>query len=237
MQRVLTGIDGLDKITLGGLPKGASILLAGASGTGKTILAMQFLYNGAFKYNEAGLYVTFEANPKAISWDMESFGWDLRKMQDKNLLKIYKLNLTATRPEQLQQQVEAELRIISRMVKELNIKRLAVDSTTAFGARISSEGEIRSLLYSFSDSLKELDCTALLVAETKASRDSFSAFGVEEFVADGIIAMYFMPPNRSIHVRKLRGSNHSKKVHPFEIDERGITVKDKDEVLWEALNK
>lgn len=237
MERILTGIEGLDKITFGGIPKSASILLCGASGTGKSILAMQFLYNGAVRHKEAGLYVTFEANPKAISWDMESFGWDLKKLQENNTLKIYKLNLTATKPEVLAQQVEAELRIISRMVKEFNIKRLVVDSTTAFGTRIANEGSIRALLYSFSDSLKELDCTSLLIAETKATRDSFSAFGVEEFVADGIIALYFTPPNRSIHVRKLRGTNHSKKVHPFDIDERGVSVKDKDEVLWEALNK
>ena len=56
-------------------------------------------------------------------------------------------------------------------------------------------------------------------------------------MSDGIIAMYFTPPNRSIHVRKMRGTSHSKKVHPFEITEKGITIKDKDEVLWEALSK
>ena len=133
MIKILTGIDGLDKILNGGIPQGASILVSGSAGTGKTILAMQFLYNGATKFNEAGLYVTFEANQKAIAWDMENFGWDLKRLQDKSMLKIYKLNLTATRPEQLHQQIDAELRIISKTCKEFNIKRLVVDSTTAFG--------------------------------------------------------------------------------------------------------
>lgn len=235
MQRVQTGIEGLDKLSGGGLPKGASILVSGAAGTGKTILAMQFLYNGALKYNEAGLYVTFETNPKTISWDMESFGWDIKKLQDKGLFKIYKLNITATRPEQIKQQIESELRIISRMAKEINAKRLVVDSTTAFGARLINTAELRGFLYNFCDSLKELDCTTLLTAETRGGKTDFSAFGVEEFVVDGIIALYFTPPNRSIFVRKMRGTNHSKKVHPFEISDKGIVVKDKDEVLWEGV--
>ena len=235
MERILTGIEGLDRITAGGFPKGSSILVSGAAGTGKTILAMQFLYNGALKCNEAGLYVTFETNPKTISWDMESFGWDIKKLQDKNLFKIYKLNITATRPEQVRQQIESELRIIAKMAKEINAKRLVVDSTTAFGARLASTAELRGFLYNFCDSLKELGCTTILTAETRGGKNDFSAFGVEEFVVDGIVSLYFTPPNRSIFVRKLRGTNHSKRVHPFEINGKGVEVKDKDEVLWEGL--
>jgi len=237
VERVPTGIEGLDKLVQGGIPKGASVLLSGSAGTGKTILALQYLYNGAVKYNEAGVYITFEGSPKTIAWDMESFGWDFKKLQDKSLLKIYRLNLTATSPALAEQQIEAELRIISRMVKELNAKRLVVDSTTAFAARLGGEAAVRNILYNFCDSLKQLECTSLLTTETGSGRTDFSAFGVEEFVSDGIIAMYFTPPNRSIHVRKMRGTSHSKKVHPFEITEKGITIKDKDEVLWEALGK
>jgi len=132
-------------------------------------------------------------------------------------------------------QVEAELKEIAKIVKEIGAKRLVVDSTTAFGVWIKDQGTMRSLLYRFTDGLKDIGTTTLLVAETKGSRKSFSAFGVEEFVADGVIALYFTPPNRSIFVRKMRGTNHSKSPHPFQISSDGITVSPKDTIMWESI--
>jgi KaiC/GvpD/RAD55 family RecA-like ATPase len=94
---------------------------------------------------------------------------------------------------------------------------------------------LRHQLFEFTSRLKELDCTTLLISETKSERNVFSAMGVEEFVADGVVALYFTPPHRNIFVRKMRGTNHSKSVHPFDITERGIVVHSRDEVLWDAI--
>ncbi|MEM4364116.1 MAG: ATPase domain-containing protein, partial [Candidatus Diapherotrites archaeon] len=147
--------------------------------------------------------------------------------------RIYKMNLYTE--ENVEAQIKEELKVIARLVKEMGCKRLVVDSTTAMGVWISEIGKIRHMLYTFADSLKEFGCTTILIAETKGDKTEYSAFGVEEFIVDGVIMLYFNPPNRAIFVRKLRGTNHSKKVHPFTITEFGIEVRPKDEIVWEAL--
>ncbi|MFH1696749.1 MAG: ATPase domain-containing protein [Candidatus Diapherotrites archaeon] len=233
MERIKTGVNGLDELVQGGIPQGSTVLVSGGAGTCKTILASSYIYHGAKDYNEPGLYVTLEENIKNISWNIENFGWDIKSLQDKNLMRMYRLHLDPE--DDVKKQVDAELKTIASIVEEMGAKRLAVDSTTAFAVWMQQAGEIRSLLYRFTDALKNLNCTTMLISETKGRRTDFSAFGVEEFVADGVLALYFTPPHRSVFVRKMRGTNHSKSPHPFEITTQGLIIRAKDEIMWEAI--
>ncbi|MDO8537748.1 MAG: ATPase domain-containing protein [archaeon] len=235
MKRVPTGIDGLDVLIQGGLPQASAVLLSGGPGTGKTIMSTQFLYKGAKDFGETGLFVTLETNLKNITWNMENFDWDIKSLQEKELFKIYKLNLSGRRKEDVEDQIFEELDVISEMVEKNNVKRLVIDSTTALGTWVKEQGSLRSMLFNFIDGLKKLDCTTLLTAETKGGKNDFSAFGVEEFISDGVISLYFSPPFRSIFIRKMRGTNHSMAPHPYNITERGILVKSKDEIMWESI--
>jgi len=233
LERVKSGIPGLDELIEGGFPVGSTTLLSGGTGTCKTIFSMQYIYNGALLYNEPGLFVTIEANPKNIAWNMESFGWDIGKLQEDRKINIYRMHLAPKRS--FGELVKEELATITGIVKELGIKRIAVDSTTAFASLIDDPSTIRSILFKFADGLKELNCTTVFTSETKSEKNVFSAYGVEEFMADGLIMLYFTPPNRSIFVRKMRGTKHSKTVHPFEVTPKGIVIKPKEQVLWEAI--
>ncbi len=233
MERVKTRVVGFDELIEGGIPEGSTVLVSGGAGTCKTILGISYIYFGAREANEAGLFVTLEGNIKNITWNIENFGWDVKSLQDKNLMKIYKLHLNPK--ENVEMQIDAELKAIANIVKEMKAKRLVIDSTTAFAVWLKETGAIRALLYQFTDSLKEMGCTTMLIAETKGKRDEFSAFGVEEFVSDGVVALYFTPPHRSIFIRKMRGTDHSKTVHPFKISKRGLEISPKDEILWEAI--
>ncbi len=235
MKRVPTGIEGLDQLIQGGVPQGSTALVSGASGTGKTIFALQYLYGGALKQNEPGLYVTLETNLKNITWNMQNFNWDIKKLQEKDLFKIYKLQLSGKKPEQVEEQIYEELKAISDMVEKIGAVRLVVDSTTALGIWIREPGALRSTIYEFTDYLKNLNCTTLLTAETSTRRGQFSAFGIEDFIADSIIALYFTPPHRSLFVRKMRGTDHSTSVHPFEISDQGILVRGREEIPWDSL--
>lgn len=239
MNRVPTGIPGFDELIQGGIPEGASVLVGGGPGAGKTIMAMQYIYEGARSYNDPGLYVTLETGLKDITWNMQSFNWDIKTLQDKNMMKIYRLNFGASRdPIKVEEQVEKELAIITKMVDSIDAKRLVIDSVTAFGVWVSEPGALRHMLFEFVNRLKETGCTTILTSEiAEESRNKFSAFGVEEFVVDGVVALYFTPPNRSIFVRKMRGTNHSKSVHAFDVVENGIEVRPKDEILWGALRQ
>ncbi|PIN85484.1 MAG: hypothetical protein COV47_01760 [Candidatus Diapherotrites archaeon CG11_big_fil_rev_8_21_14_0_20_37_9] len=233
MDRTKTGVKGFDELIEGGFPTGSAMLLSGGAGTGKTIFGLSYLYNGAKNFDEAGLYITLEGNLKNIVWDMESFGWDVKPLQDAGKFRIYKINLHTT--ENVQRQIEEELKVISKIVEEMGCKRLVVDSTTTLGLWIPDQGKMRHMLYTFADTLKELECTTMLIAETKGGKLDFSAFGVEEFLVDGVVSLYFTPPNRSIFIRKMRGTNHSKSVHAFDINEDGVVVKPRDEILWDAI--
>src|SRR3989344_201504 len=164
MERVKTGIKGLDELIQGGFPAASTVLLSGGTGTGKTIFGLTYLYSGAKDYREPGLYITLEGNLKNIVWNMESFGWDIKPLQDSGMFKIYKLNLHTQ--ENVERQIEEELRVIAKLVRQMGAKRLVVDSTTALGLWIADQGKLRNLLYTFADSLKDLNCTTLLIAET-----------------------------------------------------------------------
>jgi circadian clock protein KaiC len=235
LDRIKTGIAGMDELLSGGIPKGSNVLLSGGAGTGKTILAMQYLYNGSMQFGEPGVYVTFEGSVRELAWNMESFKWDLKRLQDNGMLTIYRLNLTFIQDrELLERAVNEQLQEIAKKVEEINAKRLVIDSTTVFGAYMEA-GLLRSTLFQFCDRLKNLGCTTMLTSETQPSKINFSAYGVEEFVTDGIIALYFTPPNRSIFIRKMRGTEHSKNPHPLIIDNNGIKINPKDNILWEAI--
>lgn len=235
VERIKSGVPGFDELVEGGIPKGSSVLITGGSGTGKTIFAMEYIYEGA-RMGEPGLFVTLESNLKNVVWNMQSFQWDIKALQDKNLMKIYRLHLMPSKTtEGFEEQIHSELTTIGRIVKEVGIQRLAIDSTTAFALWIKDMGLLRHVLFEFVDSLKELNCTTLLVSETKGGKTDFSAFGIEEFVVDGVVALYFIPPNRSVFIRKMRGTKHSQTVHPFNITEKGLEIRPKDEILWEAL--
>lgn len=233
IDRVQTGVPGLDELIEGGIPQGASVIVAGGTGCGKSILAMQYLYNGATQFNEPGVFVTIETSKQNLLWDMENFNWDLKSLQNKNMLKIERLKFT---PEaDMEQQVLQQLQLIAKLVKSVNAKRLVIDSITAMGVWIPEKSNLRNLLFRFLNALKEIGCTTILTSETKGKINQFGSFGVEEFVADGVIALYLVPPNRSLFVRKMRGTNHSKSIHPMDIMQNGITVSAKDEILWQSL--
>ena len=88
MVGVKTGISGFDKLVGGGFERGATIVLCGTPGTAKTIFSTEFIYNGAAKFGEKGLYVTFEETRPQVFAQAEQFGWDLQRYEKKGLLQI-----------------------------------------------------------------------------------------------------------------------------------------------------
>jgi KaiC/GvpD/RAD55 family RecA-like ATPase len=235
LERTKTGIPGLDELLNGGIPKGSNVLVTGGAGTGKTIFTTQYLYEGALKYGEPGVFVTLEGNIRDITWNMESFQWDIKSLQDQGMFTIYKMSMEfASQRETLETRLTEELREIEREVKDINAKRLVIDSTTVFGAYLEPS-MLRTTLFKLADSLKTFGCTTLLTAEIQSSKGSFSSFGVEEFVVDGVIALYFTPPNRSLFVRKMRGTAHDANPHPLTIGKNGISVNPRDNIIWDAI--
>jgi KaiC/GvpD/RAD55 family RecA-like ATPase len=166
---------------------------------------------------------------------MKSFHWNITKMEQEDMIKIYRVGMFT--PGEFASQFDEEVEKIKEMVDDMGAKRLVIDSTTAFGMWMENEQEIRYSLFKLVNETKNLNCTALLTAETMGGRDEYSRFGVEEFVVDGVMALYFIPPQRVLFVKKMRGTNHDKKPHPFEITQNGIKIDPREQVLWTSLNK
>ena len=231
MIRVKPGIPGMDELLEGGFPEGSSILLAGGPGCGKSIFCLQYLYAGAKQYGEPSVYVTLEEGPHNIWWNMQRFKWELLPLERANLLKIYKFEPTAD----MKSDTENQIKRIVEKAKDIGAKRLVIDSITAFSFWLDDVPKIRYAMYVLIEELRKLNCTTILTAETLGGKRETSRFGVEDFLTDGVLALNFMPPHRYIFVKKMRGTNHDTRVHPVIINDQGMSVNPREEILWEAL--
>lgn len=236
LNRVQTGIPGLDNLMEGGLPEGRAFLVVGSTGTGKTIFCLQFLYNGATKFNEPGVYVTMDERPELIRQDCMRFGWDLRKLEQENLLQIIdgtsgkigmpseeEFSLPATGFDLNKLMLE-----VMRAVKKTGAKRVIIDSVPALGFNFENESEVRKAVLKVSYMLSRIGVTSIMVSEVEEGAKGFGRYGVEEYVVDGVIVMHYMgigtQSNRTLHIRKMRSTKHSEDLHPLEITEKGLIV-------------
>jgi len=205
MDRVKTGIDGLDQLFHGGFLRGDAVLVAGAPGTGKTSLGMQYVYNGATEYQEPGIFITFEEFPERIYRDAENYGWDFRGLEEQGKLKVL-----FTSPEVLLQDIIRDQGIVSEMIAEIGATRVVVDSISNLEGVAESVPRFRESVYGLVNALKAESLTALLTRELR--EDEEIGTGPEEFVADGLVLLtrrYVMGQRmRFLEVVKSRGTPH-----------------------------
>ncbi len=236
MERVPTGIDGLDELIEGGFPRRRVILVTGGCGTGKTIFSAQYIYRGAVDYDEPGIYVTLEQNPQEFREDMLQFGWDFKALEEKGLVRIIdasvaRIGIPSEEEYALPEtgfSLEKLLIEIVKSAKEMGAKRVAVDSIPAIGFRFEREFDVRNAILKLSYVLKRVGLTGVLTTETGKGGE-YSRYGVEEYVTDGVIVLRYGSMGdrimRSLQIRKMRGTKHSEHIHPVEITrERGMVV-------------
>jgi len=230
MNKIKTGIDGLDVMLKGGLIKGRNYLISGPAGSGKTTFAMQFVYNGAVKYGEKGLYITLEESKEKIYRDMQQFGFDLKKAEREGKFMLIggPIAKIHSSMEKVKANVDNLLKEIEEVIRENKIERVAIDSLNLLTMLLKTDAERRTVIARLCNTFSSLGCTAFLTSETKEGSMELSRYGIEEFVVDGVIVLYlvrqgsrFVP---GIAIRKLRGSDHDREIRVFKITEKGIVV-------------
>lgn len=233
VERIITGIPGLDEIIGGGFPKGTNILVCGGSGTGKTIFCTQFLVEG-IKKGEPGIFITLEERTSDLREEMLPLGWDLAEYERNGDLIIIdaassRINLPSTEEFKMGGGFDIDSLVleIHRAATKIDAKRLIIDSIPALELKINESSEFRKALFRLSSLLLEIGLTSLMTTE---STDPYmiSRYGIEEFVARGVIVLSLEEEiadlRRYLRVRKMRGTLHSLRSVPFEITKNGIVL-------------
>ena len=213
LERVPTGIKGLDPLIGGGFPKGSLIVLAGNPGTGKTIFSAQFLYRGVVEYSEKGIYVSFAESRETFYGNMKSYGWDFEDLEKKGDFKF--LDVVTGREELLPTILE---RIVDE-VHKMTAKRLVIDSFSAMAQAFEKPIDARIIIHTvLSKITRHEGCTALMIEEVPFGEEKIG-LGMEEFVADGVLLLerriFDGMLLREITILKLRGTEFANPTLPF----------------------
>ena len=218
-----TGIEGLDDILNGGIVKNSTTLVSGNPGAGKSILGLQYIYNGVELYGQKGIFLTFEEDKEDLREAAESIGFDnWQQYVEEGEIKVYDKQVLLR-----ENDFSAALDILLEDLDEEMYERLVLDSLTMFQLFFESEREKRTYLLKFTDILSENNLTTLMTNE-QGTVFPGTDIGLENFLTDGNIYLLQTPTdsgvNRYVWVAKMRKQNIDSDIFPMEITQGGLTV-------------
>src|SRR6202047_5220455 len=222
-----SGIGGFDEITGGGVPAGRPTIVCGGPGCGKTMFAMEFLICGSTEFAEPGVLMTFEETGEEMSRNVESLGFNLQSLVDKN--KLF-LDYVRIEPSEIQETGEYDLEglfvRLQHAVESVGAKRVVLDTVEAIFSGFANAGILRAEIRRLFRWLKDHGLTTVVTAEK--GDGTLTRYGLEEYVSDCVIFLDHRVTDqistRRLRVVKYRGSSHSADEVPFLIDERGFSV-------------
>ncbi|HEY3475951.1 MAG TPA: circadian clock protein KaiC, partial [Anaerolineales bacterium] len=227
LQKTPTGIPGMDEITGGGLPKGRPTLVTGAAGCGKTLFAMEFLVNGATRYDEPGIFVAFEENAEELAQNVASLGFDLKKLSKQKKLLVDHIRVERNEIEETgDYDLEGLFIRLGHAIDSIGARRVVLDTIEVLFSSFSNQGILRAELQRLFRWLKDRGVSAVITAE-RGDR-SMTRFGLEEYVADCVILLDHrvteQVSTRRLRILKYRGTVHGTNEYPFLIGRNGISV-------------
>jgi len=232
VDRCVTGIEGLDNILNGGIPRGNTVLITGSVGTGKTSLCLEFLVHGAL-FGENSMYISVTESPEKLLKNIIPYDFfDEKLVRDGRLafldIPVIYDRLGLDKPEFDYEEIHILIDAIVGLVKELKVKRLVVDSITSVSYRLKSEEIIREFVLKLGSILSGQGTTTLLVSEISPTGERYSSYGVEEAISDGIIVMGNLERRgdllRTLQVVKMRGTMHSRAKYVLDLTTTGVLL-------------
>src|SRR5271157_4512231 len=227
LEKVPTGIEGLDEITCGGLPLGRTTLVCGGPGCGKTLLALEFLVHGAMQFGEPGVFIAFEETAGELATNGASLGFDLAALEADRKLAIDYVRLERSEIEESgEYDLEGLFIRIGFAIDSIGAKRIAIDTLEVLFAGLPNPGILRAELRRLFRWLKEKGLTAIVTAERGGN--GLTRHGLEEYISDCVITLDQRVSDqistRRLRVVKYRGSAHDTNEVAFQIDEGGLSV-------------
>src|SRR5580704_18248901 len=227
LRKAPSGIQGLDEITHGGLPRGRTTIVCGGPGCGKTMLGIEFLVRGALEFNEPGVIMAFEETPQDMARNVASLGFDIQDLADKK--KLF-LDYVYVEPSQIQETGEYDLEglfiRLQNAVNTVGAKRIMLDTVEALFGGFSNPGVLRAEFRRLFRWLKDHRLTTIVTAER--GEKTLTRHGLEEYVSDCVILLDHrireQISTRRLRIVKYRGTSHGADEYPFLIDDKGISV-------------
>ena len=227
IDRCKTGIPGFDEVCQGGLVRNSDTVIVGGPGTGKTTFLLQFLWSGVNKFNENGLYCSFEPDITDVAEDARAHGWDLFKLNEEDKIKFIKFS-----PETSIRELTSEL---TKMVSKYNIQRICFDPISVLALNKKDPGQIRDAIFQLSSLMKRLKVTTLFADETmdldvstQVSSGELTKTDIIQFLCDSVIFLYDMGisggVDRSMKIKKMRRTNHIRQPLGMLIADNGIEI-------------
>ncbi len=222
IQRVTTGVPELDNMISGGFKKNSISLVAGGAGSGKTIFAMQFLREGIEKFNEPGIYITFEEKKEKAYEDLAAFGWDFKKYEEEGKFVFLEYS-----PEQVKKVLVEGGGIVEAIIEKIKAKRLVIDSITSFALLYQDELTKKEAALSLFELINKWGCTALLTSQD-TSREQGTISAALEFEVDGIIILYHQKQKgrrkRALEILKMRATKIPDETVAMDITLEGVKL-------------
>jgi len=227
IEKAPSGIPGLDEITFGGLPASRPTLVSGGPGSGKTLLGVSFLVNGAEMFGEPGVLVTFEENAEELATDVRSLGYDLQKLVEQKKLLVDYVHVDRSEIEETgEYDLEGLFVRLEHAINQIGAKRVMLDTIETLFGGLKDTGILRAELRRLFRWLRDRKITTVVTAER--GEQMFTRQGLEEYITDAVIVLdhrvHEQISTRRIRVVKYRGSTHGTNEYPFLIDREGITV-------------
>ena len=227
IEKCPTGIRGLDEITEGGLPCGRPTLVCGSAGSGKTLLASEFLVRGAREFKDPGVFMAFEESENELADNVASLGFDMRALEREKKLIIDHVHVERSEIEETgEYDLEGLFVRLGSAIDEIGAKRVVLDSLEALFSGLPNEGILRAELRRLFRWLKEKGVTAIITGEQ--GEKQLTRHGLEEYVSDCVIFLDHRVQNqvatRLLRIVKYRGARHGTNEYPTLIDETGLSV-------------
>ncbi|HEX8549123.1 MAG TPA: circadian clock protein KaiC [Cytophagaceae bacterium] len=225
--KVPTGIEGLDELTEGGLPKGRPTLICGSAGCGKTLLAMEFLVRGATQFDEPGVFIAFEETAEDLAMNVGSLGFDLKDLSEQKKIKIDYVHVDRSEIEETgEYDLQGLFVRLGYAIASIGAKRIVLDTLESLFSGLTNQSILRAEIRRLFHYLKEKGITAVITGERGEA--TLTKQGLEEYVSDCVILLDHriidQISTRRLRIVKYRGTTHGTNEYPFLIDENGISV-------------
>ena len=227
IEKIKTGIKGLDEVLCGGFPEGSLTLLSGGPGTGKTMLGLEFLVNGA-KKGVPGIMLTFEERKTDIRRYAKAFGWNIEKLEKENKLALISARIEPDAIHSGDFDLKGIISIILQKSENMQAKRILIDAPDVFLSLLDNIAKERAELIMLNDKMRDLGLTALMTVKCGRENCFTNEYGFLEYIANCVIKLdqrvYEQITTRRLRVTKYRGSAFNQNEYPFSITDAGIWI-------------